>query len=168
MDILTHLKERHLDLDKVRCFVDTASNVVTFPLYSLDRRWVGYQKYNPLGSKLVRKSEEVSRYYTYLSEFAVWGLEYATADTLVVCEGVFKAARFVSAGVPAVATLCNDPPKAFMKQLREQYHLVAVLDPDVAGNALKKHVHEYFVPDNPVDQLRDEEFSNLLQLVKRT
>jgi len=51
MNIKTHLKHRHLDLELHRPILDEELNIATFLLYNLSGQLVGYQQYNPLGDK---------------------------------------------------------------------------------------------------------------------
>jgi phage/plasmid primase-like uncharacterized protein len=77
-----HLKERHLDLNKSRVWLDGAENVATFPLWNLSGEMVGYQQYRPDGDKKSRKDPRMGKYFTFVSKeatgdakLAVWGLE---------------------------------------------------------------------------------------------
>lgn len=154
-----HLRERHVDLDLHRVWVDDVECVATFPLWNLSGQMVGYQAYRPNASK-VRKNDEKGRYYTYRGEKipkqelgakkhtktnAVWGLEsWYLSDTLFVTEGIFDAARFTELGYSALALLSNDPDtslKNWLMCVRQTRKVVAVCDPDGAGIKLAKSGH---------------------------
>jgi hypothetical protein len=57
MNIKTHLKQRHLDLELHRPILDEELNIATFLLYNLSGQLVGYQQYNSLGDKKVFNSK---------------------------------------------------------------------------------------------------------------
>lgn len=143
-----------------------SDDTATFPLYTYDGRLVGYQQYRPSQDKTVRKDPRLSRYFTRMHEPAVWGLEYWNDDCpyVVVCEGIFKACRFHSLGVNAIAVLTSNPVnlKQFMYLLGLTKTLVVVPDPDDAGMKLLKYAKYSVVPDKPLDELTDTEVTNLI------
>jgi hypothetical protein len=62
MNIKTHLKQRHLDLELHRPILDEELNIATFLLYNLSGQLVGYQQYQPEGCKkflIARKKENI-------------------------------------------------------------------------------------------------------------
>lgn len=143
-----------------------SDDTATFPLYTYDGRLVGYQQYRPSQDKTVRKDPRLSRYFTRMSEPAVWGLEYwnDACPYVVVCEGIFKACRFHSLGLNAVAVLTSNPRNLtqFMYLLGLTKTLVVVPDPDDAGMKLHKYGHTCLVPTKPIDELTDTEVTLLV------
>jgi hypothetical protein len=142
-------------------------DIATFKLYNLEHKWVGFQQYNPNGNKKLRRDPRDGRYYTITSEFGVWGLEsiydFDDSNFIVVCEGVFKACRFHDHKIPAIATLCNNLPKWFSKQLIEKYNdKMVVPDCDNAGMKLIKHGHIYIIPSKHIDDMSREEFDDFV------
>ena len=76
VDIYSHLRARHMDINLHRPIVDTEKCVATYLLYNLSGQIVGYQQYNPNGQKGVFNSKEHGKYYTYRKSptVTVWGL----------------------------------------------------------------------------------------------
>jgi hypothetical protein len=152
-------------------YLDESVGIATFPIYSIDRRLVGYQQYNPLGIKSYRRDPKLGKYYTQLSEFSVWGLDFSLdklkqTKTLVVCEGIFKACRFHNYGIPAVATLTNNPKplKPFIERcLSQGIEVIVAPDPDAAGNKLRKYGNSVLYSPVPVDEMSEPDFKNLLE-----
>lgn len=171
--ILEHLKSRNFDVSKQKAFVDYEKNIVSFPLYSFDKRFVGFQQYNPAGDKSVRKSQEVGRYYTYCSEYAVYGLDFSydlihKQKLLIVVEGVFKAVRFHNYNIPAIATLTNNPKPLkphLDKLIDEGVRVLIIPDNDEAGQKLVKYGNDVIHCSKNVDDMDDKEFYNLLKLI---
>lgn len=163
MEILNHLKNRNFSLDFKFWFNE---ETITFPLYKFNGQLVGYQQYRPNGSKKLRRNPKDGKYFTYSSEPSVWGLnEIEFNECLIVCEGIFKACRFISHGIPAIATLTNNPSH-LSQQLRlvsEQTKLIVIPDPDDAGKKLMKYGSLAIVPEKPVDELNEIEFKKLIK-----
>lgn len=168
MNILEHLKERHMNISLYpNSHIDEEHNIATFFLFSLkDRKLVGYQQYNPLGDKKVHKCPREGKYFTYLSEPAVWGLESIKPDTntIAVCEGIFKACRFHNYSIASIATLTNNPKAIKQQILSLAPNVVVVADPDKSGEQLHKYGHRYIVPDKPVDEMSAYEFDEFIYL----
>lgn len=178
MDMMQHLKDRHLDMRLHTVWVDCVDNVATFPLWTLSGKLAGYQAYRPLANK-DKKNDEKGRYYTYRGEkqcrkhhttVSVWGLEsWYLSCVLFVTEGVFDAARLTERGYSAVATLSNDPSvstKNWFKIVRQSRPVVAVCDPGKAGAKLAKLGHHSHVVsagnDKDLGDVSDEYVTELL------
>lgn len=143
MDLLAHLKSRHLDLELHRPVLDYEYNTVTLYCWNLSGQLVGYQQYNPLGDKKVFNNKLEGKYYTYrkLPTVTMWGVEsLCLSDGAVyLTEGVFDAARLTSLGKSALAALSNNPPKDYKNWLKMLNRpVVAVCDNDDAGKKLAK------------------------------
>ena len=165
MNILT---KRHFLNSNTTSYILT-DQIATFKLFNLDKKYVGFQQYNPNGDKNLRRDPAKGRYYTITSEFGVWGLEsiddFDDQSIVVICEGVFKACRFHNHRIPTIATLCNNPPKKFTKELMLRYPdkiFVVVPDPDKAGMKLINHGHTYLTPRKPIDDMTKDEFDDFI------
>ena len=149
-DIKSHLKDRGIDMERVKPVIDEESNNVYFYLYNLSGQLVGYQKYNPLLPKIGQNKlsdPKLAKYYTWVTDepkgnkIAVWGLESTefTDKYLFITEGIFDAARIHEAGYPAIAILGNDPSpqlKNWLSTLPQKK--IVIYDNDKAGIKLKK------------------------------
>ena len=146
MNLVEHLKSRHLDLELHRPVLDLENNVATFYLYNLSGQLVGFQQYRPLASKAPSNHPRESRYFTYRKQptLALFGVEslHLTPDVVFLTEGVFDACRLTELGVSALAVLSNDPTPQlheFLKCLNRR--VVVVADNDAAGRKLAKFGH---------------------------
>lgn len=153
MDLLQHLKDRHLNVDLHRPCISQDDGTVTFFLYNLSGQMVGYQQYRPDKSKLENNHPKEGRYFTYRTpgSIAVFGLESLDLkqDIVFVTEGIFDAARLTSRGVPALAVLSNDPPQDIRNFLHSLGRtVVAVCDRDAAGRKLAKLGHHAVFTDD--------------------
>lgn len=147
MNLVEHLKSRHLDLELHRPVLDLENNVATFYLYNLSGQLVGFQQYRPLASKAPSNHPRESRYFTYRKQptLALFGVEslHLTPDVVFLTDGVFDACRLTELGVSALAVLSNDPTPQlheFLKCLNRR--VVVVADNDTAGRKLAKFGHD--------------------------
>lgn len=168
MSTLAHLSSRHLNTDLYRLFVDESENVVCFYLFNLSGQLVGYQQYRPGASKEQNNDPKNGRYFTYTSpgKLGVWGLEtfLFRTDILFLTEGVFDACHLHNLGLPAVATLSNNP-KGLANWLSSLARwVVPVADNDKAGLALTQYGNESLICDSEKDlgDMTDEEVRHLL------
>ncbi len=114
MDMVKHLQDRHLDIDKYNGIM-LFEDVIIFPLWNLSGQFVGYQQYRPFADKACKNDPRDGRYYTSLhgnkgeKPLAVWGLESFDYDPkiVVIVEGIFDACRLHNHGVPCVALLTS-------------------------------------------------------------
>ena len=147
MDLLEHLKSRHLDLGLHRPVLDHENNVATFYLYNLSGQLVGFQQYRPHASKAPSNNPRESRYFTFRKQptLALFGVEslHLTPDVVFLTEGVFDACRLTELGVSALAVLSNDPTPQLHEFLRcLNRRVVVVADNDAAGRKLAKFGHD--------------------------
>lgn len=151
MNLLQHLKERHLDVNLHTTWLDAKENVVSFPLFNLSGQMVGYHQYRPDKQKECFNNPKNSRYFTKKKDGKVglWGLEsWYLSKTLFLTEGLFDAARLTEKGVSALAVLSNDvneSTKKWLSCVRKFRKVVAVCDNDAAGKKLKKLGNEWVV-----------------------
>lgn len=145
MNIETHLRERHINLELHRPILDYQLNIATFYCWNLSGKPVGYQQYNPLGDKYIFNSKLEGKYYTYRDKnnptITVWGVEslYQSNGVIFLAEGIFDAARLTEQNQSALATMCNNPPldyKNWFSILSRP--IVAICDNDAAGLELAK------------------------------
>lgn len=164
-----HLRSRGVDALKTKVVIDEESGIATFLLYNLSGQLIGYQRYNPTGTKQHqgRRNKGAKRhdpnivsqmkYYTYVGKegdkrfpkLAVWGLESLDDRPYVfVVEGIFDAVKLQNAGQPAIAALANHPKplKGWFRMLGK--HVIVVNDNDAAGGKLTSLGDSSFVvPD---------------------
>lgn len=145
MDIKKHIQDRHMDLSVHKCWIDDAEGVATFPLYDPATYALGgYQQYRPSGTKSRDNNPKLNKYYSFYSDrhkLAVWGLEsWKLSNTLYITEGIFDAARITEVGHSAIAVIGNNPKPLteWLWMIRQSRRVVAVCDPDAAGQKLAK------------------------------
>lgn len=148
-NILSHLKERGIDVTKTRPIIDEETQDVFFFLYNLSGQLVGYQKYNPNYEKTGQNKltdPKLAKYFTWVTEEgnvkknAVWGLESIklTDKFMFITEGIFDAARIHEAGYPSISVLGNNPSpgiKSWLNTLPQKKIVIA--DNDIPGRRLK-------------------------------
>ena len=147
MNLVEHLKSRHLDLELHRPVLDLENNVATFYLWNLSGSLCGFQQYRPEASKAPSNHPRESRYFTYRKQptLALFGVEslHLTPSVVFLTEGVFDACRLTELGVSALAVLSNDPTPQLHEFLRcLNRKVVVVADNDAAGRKLAKFGHE--------------------------
>lgn len=143
MDLKEHLLSRHCNLELHRPVIDEVEGVAAFYLWSLTGRLCGYQQYRPSAGKDKHNHPKEGRYYTYRtpSTFCPFGVEslHLNQNVVFLTEGVFDATRITNRGLPALASLSNDPKKEFGNLLWFlNRKVVAVCDNDAAGRKLAK------------------------------
>lgn len=170
--IESHLRDRGIDPSKTQVVVDEESGTATFLLWNASGQLVGYQRYDPEGSKSVRgykKSVEGRpKYFTYVADeggvgkkLAVWGLDTVLLGDgkwpplFFVVEGVFDCAKIHNAGYPAIAVMTNNPQhlKGWLRAVPSR--VVAIRDSDDAGSLLSKIADVSFVTPEPYKDLGD-------------
>ena len=147
-----HLKDRGVGVD-TQCWIDWNSERVWFPLWSVNGRLIGYQRYSWQEEK-VRSNR--GKYFTWITEeykpLACWGLSQLSlarrpaispSQPILVVEGIFDALRCVEAGYVALGVLGATPSKQFVswfKMLLQGRNTIAILDNDEnnAGCGLTK------------------------------
>ncbi|CAB4130157.1 Archaeal primase DnaG/twinkle, TOPRIM domain [uncultured Caudovirales phage] len=140
-NIEQHLRQRHVDLNLHRVFIDEINGVATFPLFNLSGQMVGFQQYRPGASKERKNDPRAGRYFTHRSShtLAVFGVEslYLNPNILFVTEGIFDAVRLTEVGAPAIAVLSNNPTADLANFLLcTNRKIIAVCDFDAAGKKL--------------------------------
>jgi len=154
--LLQHLKNRHVDLDLHKVYIDEKEYIATFPLINFMGKMVGYHQYRPDKDKIPRNNPKEGRYFTYIpkGELAPWGIEsWDLSNVLFLTEGVFDAARFTDRGYSAIATFSYNPKN--MKDLllfyRSTRPVISICDSGTDGIKLAKYGHEYHVMPNEFD-----------------
>lgn len=165
IDIRQHLKDRGIDFNKTRVIVDDENDAAYFFLYTLSGKLVGYQRYNPSGSKAISGNKRQTKvdpsllkYKTFrgIGEISVYGIETYDIKSkyLFVVEGIFDCIKIHNAGYPAIATLSNDPTdstKSWLKTLPQE--IITVVDKDPAGEKLAKVGHRSVTVPDPYKDL---------------
>jgi Toprim-like len=153
-----HLRSRGL-MPWHRCWVDPATEVVTFPLWSIEaiasqnRRLIGYQRYDWRGEKL---RDNGGKYFTYANEHfkdrAAYGIENCYGyGPLFLVEGIWDSLSVVNCYFDCIACLGCSPSKnlkAHLRQLAGNRPLVGLLDHDEnrAGNRLASSCDLWYYP----------------------
>lgn len=163
--IKQHLEDRGIDFDKTRVIMDKKKGVATFLLYNLSGKLVGYQIYNPKGSKKVSGgrhiNKDLQKYYPYTTygEIAVYGLDSYDKNHkyLFVVEGIFDAIKLHNQGLPAIAVLSNDPKniKEWLGMLPQKIIVIYDNDSNKDSLKLKKYGDKSFTTPDPFKDLGD-------------
>lgn len=146
-NIKQHLLNRDFILDDPYFPALIYDNMVSFPLYNLSGKLVGFQHYNPLGYKGTNSCKvEIKKYETEVTrendnpkvrQLAVYGLHTLDERSFVfIVEGVFDAVKLMRLRYPVLAVLTNDP-----KPLRNFFFLlpkkiIVIADSDLRGREL--------------------------------
>ena len=172
VNLRKHLKDRFVDFDKHKVWVDEANVVATFPLTNLSGQLVGYQQYRPNMTKEKRNHPKYGRYYTYTNKEmkSVWGLEsWNFSNTLFVTEGIFCAARLTNMGYSAIATLSNNPKflKNWFYIIKKMRPIIAICDYGKDGLKLSSYTHNFIqMPKEHDFSSADDSYINSLSLAK--
>lgn len=145
-DIEAHLRSRSVDPERTRVILDKENNLAVFLLFNLSGQLVGYQQYNPKGSKSGKEANDrdLAKYWTYVTKnpaktIGVWGLEtvFDHHRFVFMTEGIFDAVKLHNLDLPAIAALGNHPKmlRAWFKAMNKL--VIAVADNDSAGNKIK-------------------------------
>jgi len=183
LDIEQHLRDRGLDPNKTNILIDKESNIAVFLLYNLSGVLVGYQQYNPNGTKnkvfdKTIADKDMMKYYTYLGKendekkvkkIGVYGLHTYNRNSpvLFVVEGIFDAVKLHNLGLPAIATLSNDPKPfgQWLKLLPQK--IIIIMDNDSSGNKLAKFGDKSVKVPNPWKDLGEMTNDQVRDFLKR-
>lgn len=138
MTITDELLTRGFDPTKYKCWIDDEKYCMTVPLYSFDGRLVGTQRYAPKFSKKnTTKTGNSHKYYTYTTEFGIWGLDTIPLEpcTIFVTEAVFRSTALHSIGLNSISILGSSIPTGNMNDFKidYKYRYVWIGDPDSGG-----------------------------------
>jgi DNA primase len=167
--VIEHLKDRHVDLELHRPWIDEEERVAVFYLYNQSGAIIGYQQYRPDADKTKNNHPKEARYFTYRKQptLAVWGLEslHLTPHVVFLTEGIFDAARLTERGYSALAALTNNPTKDLRNWLSMlNRKVVAVCDNDAAGRRLAKFGDvSVFTDDKDLGEADDDFVTTLLR-----
>jgi hypothetical protein len=181
MDTLTlidkwapHLKERHIDLDKVPMML--GDEHIYFWIYNLVGQIIGYQKYTPFAPKS-RNNE--GRYITIVpsKQYAFIGMHsFYDSEVLFTVEGVFDATRLWNLGLSCLAIL-GTADKAQINFLRLQKKagrkVIHITDPGLPATMLKnlrKFTSSIIIPsgDEDLGDMSDDVVKSVLnEYIKR-
>lgn len=151
IDIESHLKSRDLDFNKTHVVMNKKDGAAYFFLYNTSGKLVGYQRYNPAGSKYIRGNNKnamkvdlnLMKYRTYVSnrEIAVYGMETydISSRVLFIVEGIFDCIKIHNAGYPAIAMLSNGTTQSTISWLHTLPQTkIVIYDNDATGKQLRK------------------------------
>lgn len=164
-----HLLGRNYDPDLYQHHtVDEDDWLLTVHLFNIDGKFVGYQRYNPSGSKKTKPVSE-AKYMTYImkGERAYWGLETLdyTKSRLYIVEGLFKASALHRLGLNAICVMGNNAAHLGEILLSFNMDLVAVCDNDDAGKVLGRSVERLGGESITLEKDVDEYCLNELRLI---
>lgn len=156
MNIIEHLKNRGLNPELYRCFIDLENNIATFLLYNFSGQIVGYQKYDPSQDKVKNNDPKAYRkYYTYLPREVdgVFGLDLLNPldRNIYIVEGLFKASKLYNLGYNSIAVLTSSPKRLrfWLYIMNQTWNLIAIGDNDKAGKGLIDMIGKGF--QSPID-----------------
>lgn len=162
-----HLESRFFDFSKHRCWYDSKRAV--FPIYGINGTLIGYQNYQPDGSKERNNNPLNGKYFSRLKKdvVSVWGMEsFDFSNELYVCEGVFDAARFTYHNKSAVAILSCDVPvyvKKWFQFIRKIRPVYVVCDNDKSSDKMIPLGHKHYkVSHGDPNSCSDDEFKYIL------
>jgi len=148
-NLLSHLKERKLNLELYSHYLCEDGTSVTFPLWNLSGQMVGFQQYTPNKPKSDKSlTPREQRYFTLLTKtegkkqsqmLSAFGLDLLNKKQkyVFVCEGVFDACRLHNKGLNALALLACDPKPLKSWLWSMGYVVVPVCEGDEAGKKLQ-------------------------------
>lgn len=114
MDLLDHLSDRHLQIERYSgVYLDHDEEVVTFLLWNLSCQLCGFQQYRPGADKKKKNCPRDGKYYTIKGDegqskkISLWGIETLEyrKDILFITEGIFDAVRLHNFDIPAIAIM---------------------------------------------------------------
>jgi len=166
-----HLISRGMNPDMYNIVYDQDEQLVTFYLHNGVGDIVGYQQYKP--NQLAKKANDPreSRYFTYLprGKPGVFGVEQLDKSkrTIYIVEGIFKAATLHRLGFNAIAVLTDSPKQlnSWFRILKANHDLVAIGDPDPAGERLVRVVKNGVTSPLDLDEMEDQDVIKLLGAV---
>ena len=165
----SHLRDRGMEPNLYGSIhYDSVAWLVTFYLHNGAGEVVGYQQYNPREQSKKLNDPALSRYFTYLpkGKSGVFGVEQLdkTKRTIYIVEGIFKAGVLHRLGFNALAVLSDSPKqlKSYFRILKATHDLVAIGDPDAAGERLVRIVKKGFTSPLDLDEMKDSEVLELL------
>lgn len=168
MNLYDHLVSRKMNPALYNLILDEDERVVTFLLYNLSGKLVGYQQYRPDQTSKKELEPKNRRYFTHSIEpNGVFGLENLNENdrTIYIVEGVFKAGTLHRLGYNAVAVLTSTPKhlKAWFYIMSKTWNLVAIGDPDAAGQKLVNTVGKGACSPLDLDEMPDDDVKNFLR-----
>lgn len=164
-----HLRSRKMNPDLYNVNYDSVDGVITFYLYNGIGHLVGYQQYRPDQTAKKSNDPKDSRYYTYLPSGVdgVFGLETLDINKkdIYIVEGVFKAGTLHRLGFNAIAVLTNSPKrlKPWFRILKANFNLIAIGDPDAAGQKLVNTVKAGYLSPLDLDEMQDQDILDLIE-----
>jgi hypothetical protein len=178
MDMVEHLKSRHLQLDRYSG-IAWDEEVCTFPLWNLGGQMVGYQQYRPFADKL-KSNDEKGRYHTRRTKtdghpgnrttdaIGVFGVEtlasVSESGMLFLAEGIFDIVRVHNLNLPGIAVLGNDPQYLWNWLSIFPWTIITICDNDSAGKMLAKMGHvSLTTTEKDLGEMSDHEVETLLK-----
>ena len=168
MKLIKHLEDRGMNPKLYSFSKSYSASTITFYLWNLSGRLVGYQQYRPNKFDKKVNNPKLSRYFTYLPKDTdgMFGLELLNEKdrTIYIVEGVFKAAILHSLGFNAIAVLTSSPKrlKPWFRIMKKTWNLVAIGDNDTAGMKLVHCVANGFQSPKDLDEMKKDEILSLL------
>ena len=153
--------------------LSVADGVVSFPLYDLSGKRVGYQDYRPFAERNC-KNIRAARYFTYLPRGVngYFGTEsfldkrMQPGWNVYLVEGVFKAAALHSLGFPAMALMGSETKRHESQLSLLPYKFVAIGDNDDAGRKFARSLGGTTSPVD-LDEMDTYELTKFIMEVER-
>ena len=172
-----HLEKRGLT-DKISAWISYEEEIVRFPIWTLDGKLIGYQRYNWQAGKL-RSNNEWGRYITKVNDaykaMAFWGAEhFYNSEEIFYTEGIWNAIRIINAGYAALALLTCSPHKqlrSYLKLINKNRRTIVICDKDdnKAGEKLKHVGDEHYFPPAPdINDMNQNDANLWLNQIVRT
>ncbi|MGR5367115.1 hypothetical protein [Photobacterium damselae] len=154
IEFLKHLEERGFQSDTF-AWVDFETEIVVFPIYTIDGRLVGYENYNWRVTDKTIRNKPNGRYFKFITdpENAAWGFYHIVDFTkpLYVVEGVWDAERVRATGRNCIAVMQNNPKRLASLFKKLESITVAICDGDGAGRELAKNTDLGLFLDDGLD-----------------
>lgn len=176
---INNIMKNHLLFRKVSDFSSMiiGDDCVVFVMYNLSGKISGYQRYIPNGVKHTNLQSKKSRlplkYKTsvFPGELCMWGLHTYNKDSkyLFVVEGVFDAIMLHQLGLPAIATLTNDPKdlKQFFRTIPQK--IVCICDNDEGGKKLAKYGdYSCFTVQKDLNDMSERDVEEFVKFLNKT
>ena len=149
-----HLQQRGLN-ENIRAWVDYVNELVYFPIWTLDGKLIGNQRYSWASPKM-RSNDPWGRYITRISKdykaVSFWGAEHIDLSPPVVfyTEGIWDAIRIINAGYSALAIFTCSPHKQLRGLMRDVNNgrrqiMIGDNDENGSGERARDFAPEFFL-----------------------
>lgn len=149
----------------IKAYIDEEKELVSFPIYSRDGIFKGFQQYNWKGTKA--RNQEDSKYVTYCRNQTCWGWESIdpNKEIIFVTESIFKSLAIINQGYNSIALLGSTMPKQMSREFKNDVHYLFIWigDPDVSGIKAKKYFNHAHISPQELDEMSEDQVRAFLQ-----